>query len=674
MASNLTLSSSYNAKMNPDIQNERNKATFDYINLTYLIDGSKEKTERRRYIQSLVENDPDFQHKPLAFMTREERYSNSIRKAILAVKKMDALGLNDPWEMEIYKGAANRSEDPSLTLHASMFLHAIINQMDTDQQAKWSEQTFGYTIIGTYAQTEMGHGTHLRGLETTATFDPKTNEFVLHSPTLSSIKWWPGNLGKTVTHAAVAAQLYSQGKCHGVHMFMVQLRSLEDHQPLPGIELGDIGPKLGYSNIDNGFLRLKNYRIPYDNMFMKYSKVQRDGTYVKPPRAKLTYGSMVLIRSFIVGSMGAQLAKGATISIRYSAVRRQSEMELGAQEPQVLDFQSQQLKLLPYLATAYAFIFAGKKMKDTYIQSSNAISEGDFSVMPELHATSAGLKAFTSWVANEGLEIQRMSCGGHGYSQASGFPELYATTVPACTYEGENTVMMLQTARFLMKCMTRASNGEKLHGACSYMSERVPSRSQASSLEHFLNNNFIIQAYKHRAYRMATAAAMSVQEQLKKDKPHHEAWNNSHFHLLKASEAHCHLYIVNNFYEYVMESDTPPSVKDVTLTLFHLYALHGISSKKGDFLHDGYFNGNQIDLVEKQIIQLIAKLRPNCLALVDAFDFSDTILDSVLGRYDGNVYENLYKWAKSCPMNKKEVPDAYGKYIKPFLMENRSKL
>ena len=40
-----------------------------------------------------------------------------------------------------------------------------------------------------------------------------------------------------------------------------------------------------------------------------------------------------------------------------------------------------------------------------------------------------------------------MACGGHGYSQASGFPHLYVSFVAANTYEGENTVMFLQTAR-----------------------------------------------------------------------------------------------------------------------------------------------------------------------------------------------------------------------------------
>ncbi len=46
-----------------------------------------------------------------------------------------------------------------------------------------------------------------------------------------------------------------------------------------------------------------------------------------------------------------------------------------------------------------------------------------------------------------GMEEMRLACGGHGYSSASAFPEIYANQNPAATYEGENTVMMLQSAR-----------------------------------------------------------------------------------------------------------------------------------------------------------------------------------------------------------------------------------
>ena len=52
-------------------------------------------------------------------------------------------------------------------------------------------------------------------------------------------------------------------------------------------------------------------------------------------------------------------------------------------------------------------------------------------------------------------------------------------------------------------------------------------------------------------------------------------------------------------------------------------------------------------MAEVRLVELLAEIRPDAVALVDAFDFSDHSLSSILGRYDGNVYENMYKWAKS---------------------------
>jgi len=51
------------------------------------------------------------------------------------------------------------------------------------------------------------------------------------------------------------ARLFVDGKDHGPHPFLVQIRNVTDHQPLPGIEVGDIGPKFGFMAVDNGFLR-----------------------------------------------------------------------------------------------------------------------------------------------------------------------------------------------------------------------------------------------------------------------------------------------------------------------------------------------------------------------------------------------------------------------------------
>ncbi|PIO26413.1 hypothetical protein AB205_0002950, partial [Aquarana catesbeiana] len=409
-----------------------------------------------------------------------------------------------------------------------MFLPTLLSQATPEQQDRFFMPAWNLEIIGTYAQTEMGHGTHLRGLETTATYDPSTQEFILNSPTVSSIKWWPGGcewvgvrythshrefvaltcfvltVGKTSNHAVVLAQLYTQGECKGLHAFIVPIREMGTHEPLPGVTVGDIGPKFGFDEIDNGFLSFNKFRIPRENMLMKYAKVEPDGTYVKPLSDKLTYGTMVFIRSMIVGDSARSLSRACTIAIRYSAVRHQSEIRVGDPEPQILNFQTQQYKLFPLLATAYAFHFVGSYMSETYHRITGDIQQGNLNELPELHALSAGLKAFTTWVASAGIEECRMACGGHGYSRCSGIPDIYVTFTPACTYEGENTVMMLQTARFLFKSYTAATSGERLGGMLSYLndvsSQHVQPQPLAGRSQININDLLsLVEAYKQRA-------------------------------------------------------------------------------------------------------------------------------------------------------------------------------
>ncbi|KAM9490979.1 peroxisomal acyl-coenzyme A oxidase 1-like isoform 2-T2 [Salvelinus alpinus] len=656
--------------MNPDITRERENATFDVEKLTHILDGGIEKTKRRREIESLVISDPDFQSEDLNFLSRSERYDAAVKKSAQMILKLREYGISDPEEIYCYKSCVHRGRSEPLDLHLGMFLPTLLNQASPEQMETFFIPAWNLEIIGTYAQTEMGHGTHLRGLETTATYDPATQEFVMNSPTITSIKWWPGGLGKTSNYAIVLAQLHTQGKCHGLQAFIVPLRSMNTHIPLPGVVVGDIGPKFGFDEVDNGYLKLENVRIPRDHMLMKYAKVEADGTYVKPPSAKLTYGTMVFIRSMIVGEAGHALAKSCTIAIRYSSVRHQSEIRPGEPEPQIMDYQTQQYKLFPLLATAYAYKFVGQYMNQVYHRITGDISQGDFSELPELHALSAGLKAFTTWTASAGIEVCRMACGGHGYSRCSALPDIYVNFVPTCTYEGENTVMMLQTARFLIKSYRQASAGHQLSGIVSYLneSERSLQPQSVSSRPTVVNVNdlvSLVEAYKLRAAKLVELAAKSIQQELQKRVSQEDAWNNSAIDLVRASDAHCHYVVVKLFAAKLGEmGDT--GVHSVLSTLALLYALQGIQQHSGDFLQTGLLSVPQLSQVSQRLKELLAQLRPNAVSLVDAFDYRDEMLNSVLGRYDGNVYEHMFEWARRSPLNKTEVHESYHKYLKPL--------
>ncbi|XP_008511550.1 peroxisomal acyl-coenzyme A oxidase 1 isoform X4 [Equus przewalskii] len=617
--------------MNPDLLRERAAASFNPELLTQILDGSPENTRRRREIENLILKDPDFQHEDLNFLTRSQRYEVAVRKSANMVKKMREFGIADPDEIMWFKKLHLVNFVEPVGLNYSMFIPTLLNQGTTAQQEKWLHSSKGLQIIGTYAQTEMGHGTHLRGLETTATYDPETQEFILNSPTVTSIKWWPGGR----------------------------------------ITVGDIGPKFGYDEMDNGYLKMDNYRIPRENMLMKYAQVKPDGTYVKPVSNKLTYGTMVFVRSFLVGEAARSLSKACTIAIRYSAVRHQSEIKPGEPEPQILDFQTQQYKLFPLLATAYAFQFVGAYMKETYLRINEGIGQGDLSELPELHALTAGLKAFTSWTSNAAIEACRMACGGHGYSHCSGLPNIYVTFTATCTFEGENTVMMLQTARFLMKSYDQVHSGKLVCGMVSYLNDLPSQRIQPQqvavwpSVVDINSPDSLTEAYKLRAARLVEIAAKNLQTEVFHRKSKEVAWNLTSVDLVRASEAHCHYVVVKLFAEKLLKIQDK-SVQAVLRNLCLLYSLYGISQNAGDFLQGSIMTESQITQVHQRVKELLTAIRPDAVALVDAFDFQDVTLGSVLGRYDGNVYENLFEWAKKSPLNKTEVHDSYYKHLKPL--------
>jgi acyl-CoA oxidase len=561
-------------------------------------------------------------------------------------------------------------EELPLGLHWVMFIPTLESQATPEQKQKWLPLARTFQLIGCYAQTEMGHGGNVRGLETTATYDKATQEFVLHSPTLSSTKWWPGGLGKTATHCVTHARLIIDGKDYGVHTFFAQLRSLEDHSPLPGITIGDIGPKFGYGSQDNGFLRFDHYRIPRENMLMKYKQVSPEGVYTEAPKefSKVGYSTMVYIRASIVEGAARTLARACTIAIRYSAVRRQFSDEDGEAERQVLDYQMQQYRLLPLLATAYAFHFTGKYMHDLWENMKKGLESSDASALPEVHATSSGLKAYTTWVTSNGIEECRKCCGGHGYSAFSGLPELFANYVPACTYEGDNVVLCQQTARYLLKCLKTASAGRQVVGSVVYLTDKgLESVCPAKSKEDLLHPEIYARAFAYRARTLLVRTARVLDDLvLKKKMSHSEAWNAVMVDLIRMVRAHCFYTIVMHFTN-ALKTIPDADLRQVLTKLSALFALYYLEQDIGEFLEIGYLNSAQAEWTRENVRDLLRQIRADAVPLVDAWNFSDYTLNSSLGRYNGDCYEHMYAWAQKEPLNQRAAPPGYEEYLKPLL-------
>ncbi|OWF34664.1 peroxisomal acyl-coenzyme A oxidase 1-like [Mizuhopecten yessoensis] len=659
--------------INPDIARERLKATFDPLELTHIFDGGKERTTRRKELENLLFSDPLFCLRDNIYLSTSDLYSATMARSV----KLFRLKQDQKWSEDDLLLALRLIRDQNcLSLHHSMFLPALERLASDDQKARWLPLARRYHMVGTYAQTELGHGTNLMELETTATYDKATDEFVLSTPKLSSIKWWPGSLGKTSNHAIVLAQLVVDSKKCGMHPFMVQIRSLVDHTPMPGIKLGVIGQKMGSNHNDNGFLFLNNVRIPRENMLMKNAQVTRAGKFLTSGPNKANYATMIYVRVMILSWSFGAISAAATAAIRYSSVRRQSSLAPGQEESQVLDYQTQQYKLFPTLASGYGFFFIHKVLSAKYKAMLVDMQSGNSKALPEMHAWSSGMKALITDITTYNMEICRRSCGGHGYLRASGLSDMVCEAFPLATVEGENTVLYLQVARYLLKQIAKALTGQQTTGTTEYLT--MNEASYICPLQKPVdcrNPDFLCEVYKKRAYRMVLKVAQALQRDMESGKEQAVYMNNNLQPLVRMATAHCYYLAMRSYIEGLASLQVSPPARKILDKLCCLFGVHYIVTLSGDFLEAEAIGLEQLQWLQELELQLLAEIRPDAVTLVDALDFHDETLSSAIGCYDGRAYERLYEAALKEPMNQTEVDPAYDKYLKHLIMEGaQSKL
>ncbi len=208
---------------------------------------------------------------------------------------------------------------------------------------------------GAFLMTEVGHGSNVQGVMTTATYDSATQEFILNTPNDLAAKFWIGNLAKTATLGVTIAQLISDGKNHGIHLFITPLRDRETHEPYPGIVIGDCGPKHGMHTIDNGVCWFHDYRIPREYLLNRISQVSPEGVFTSIEKSKSKRFGMHM-SALSSGRIGLSycasqlMTNAATTALRYSAVRQQFNTASKAREMYLLEYPLHQFRLIPLLA------------------------------------------------------------------------------------------------------------------------------------------------------------------------------------------------------------------------------------------------------------------------------------------------------------------------------------
>lgn len=171
--------------------------------------------------------------------------------------------------------------------------------------------------------TEIGHGSDVAAIGTTATFDAQTDEFVIDTPFTAATKEYIGNAARDARAAVVFAQLITAGVNHGVHAFFVPVRDA-DGQPLSGITIDDDGFKGGLKGVDNGRFAFDQVRIPRTNLLDRYGAVDAEGAYSSPidspgRRFFTMLGTLVQGRVSLDGAAVVASKLALDIAIRYGS-------------------------------------------------------------------------------------------------------------------------------------------------------------------------------------------------------------------------------------------------------------------------------------------------------------------------------------------------------------------
>ncbi len=527
------------------------------------------------------------------------------------------------------------------------------------------ERIASFDLPGAFAMSETSHGSNVQKVQTLATYDPEAGEFVISTPREEDSKDYIGNAARDGQLAAVFCQLEVGGVERGVHCLLVPLRN-EKGKVCDGIRVEDCGHKLGLNGVDNGKIWFDDVRVPRDNLLDRYASVSEDGVYFSPienedRRFFTMLGTLIQGRISVGGAAISAVKAALTIAIRHADRRHQFGPPDSDEEMPLLDYRVHQRRLLPALARTYALHFTQEGVVaelDRIFGADDGTAEQsdeEQRARRELESRAAGLKALATWHANETIQGCREACGGAGYLTENRFGELMADTEVFTTFEGDNTILLQLVAKSLLTDY-RDSFGElNAIGTAAFVAsqawETVAERSAVRELITRLTDDLVPsregeEDLRDREYHkdlllwreehVLSGAARRLKRGIDDGREAFDVFNECQDHVLAAARAHTEREIHEAFAEAVDRCEDE-SLKEILDVLCDLHALCEIERDRAWFQEHGRISSTRAKAITRQVNELLARLRPIAVDLVDAFGIPDELLAAPIGLPGGTA-------------------------------------
>jgi acyl-CoA oxidase len=508
--------------------------------------------------------------------------------------------------------------------------------------------------LGCFAMTEHGHGSNVAALDTVASYDPATQEFVITTTREDAYKDYIGNAARHAELAVVFAQLEVPAgdgtEREGVHAFVVRIR--EGGEPVPGVRVGDDGPKMGLNGVDNGKLWFDGLRVPREALLDRFAQVSPEGVYTSPIESKnrrffTMLGTLVQGRVSVGGAAITTSKVALAIAVSYANKRRQFEASDPQSEELLLDYGLHQRRLLPLLARTYALHFAQEVLRDDlHAVFSSAVEDGaseaeaaaDELARRTLESRAAGTKAFATWHATRTIQECREACGGAGYLAENRFAALKADTDVFTTFEGDNHVLLQLVAKGLLTDyagefedmnqldMVRFVAGlavdtvlerTAVHKLLERVRDLLPGGSSDSEPD-LRDPDYHLAMLSFREEHILGGAARRLKAGVDKGGNPGAVFSEVQDHVISAARAHVERLVLEAFAEKVAATPEGPA-RDALALLRDLHALSVIEADRAWFMEHGRLSSARSKAITAQVNALCREVRPLAQCFVDAF-------------------------------------------------------
>ncbi len=484
-------------------------------------------------------------------------------------------------------------------------------------------------LLGCFAMTETGHGSNVKGLQSTAHYNHENKTITINTPTHEDGKEYIGNALHSQM-AAVFAQLIVNGENHGVHCILVPIRD-KDNNLLEGVKAEDNGYKMGLNGVDNGRLWFDNVEVPLKNLLNKYGDISDDGEYMSPienpnKRFFTMLGALVAGR-VSVGLAGVSCSKTAlAIAIKYGLKRKQFNGNSKEEEVTIMDYPSHQHRLIPLLSKTYAYHFALRALADRYAQA-------DEKDMRKIETDAAGLKAMATWHNTRTIQECREACGGKGYLAENRFTNLKSDSDIFTTFEGDNTVLMQLVAKGVLTEFKQSFHNEGAMAILRFLGDKMsntiaefnPVTTRNTSFDHLTDRAFHREAFRYRYRKLLLTLSGRMNDYLKKRITPFDAFLKCQMHMLELAKAYTDRYVLYEFRQAIEKCNDEKNSK-ILNKICDLYCLTVINENKAWFLENDYMEGSKTKAIRRVISKLCQELRVDVLGLVEAWGIPNEVI------------------------------------------------